>query len=81
MKKVKMYTLSTCPWCNKAKQYFDKQHLAYDYVDYDLANGSTQRIIEKKMRALGVDGFPLVRIGTKFVQGYDPKKYKELLAS
>ncbi len=81
MKKVKMYSLSTCPWCKKAKKYFDKQQVSYETMEYDLADEKTRKSIERDMEKMGADGFPLVKIGRKAVQGYDPAKYKELLSS
>ena len=46
MKKVTMYSLSTCSWCLKAKRYFEEQGVAYEYTDYDLADdGTRQRIV------------------------------------
>ena len=37
MKKVSMYTLSTCPWCRKTKQFFKDKNIQFDFIDYDLA--------------------------------------------
>ncbi len=79
MKKLKMYALSTCPWCKKAKKYFERKGVTYDYTDYDLADQKTQKRIERDMRKVGADGFPLVKLGKEIVQGYYPERYKELL--
>ena len=29
MKKVSLYTLSTCPWCRKAKQFFAERNIPF----------------------------------------------------
>ena len=33
---VKLYALSTCPFCRKVKALLKKHDVAYDYVDVDL---------------------------------------------
>jgi glutaredoxin len=79
MKKVSMYTLSTCPWCRKAKKYFTEHHIPFDFTDYDLADEATQDRITRELDAEGVSGFPFVRIGGQVVEGYRPDRYAELL--
>ena len=79
MKKVTMYSLSTCLWCRKAKTYFEEQGVAYEYTDYDLADDGTQQSIDRDMRDIGAGGFPVVKIGTDIVTGYKPDRYEELL--
>jgi glutaredoxin len=79
MKKVTMYTLSTCPWCRKAKQYFTQRHIPFEDVDYDLADHATQERIIRELDAEGVSGFPFVRIGNEIVVGYQPDRYAKLL--
>ncbi|GAB6276138.1 MAG: glutaredoxin domain-containing protein [Rectinema sp.] len=78
MKKVYMYTLSTCPWCRKAKKYFTEHGIAFDFIDYDLADEATQDKIINELEAHGANGFPFVRIGDQVVEGYQPDRYAEL---
>ena len=33
MKKVSMYTLSTCPWCRKTKQFFTEHNIPFKFTD------------------------------------------------
>ena len=79
MKKVSMYTLSTCPWCRKTKQFFTKHNIPFDFIDYDLADEETQDRIMRELDAEGANGFPFVRIGDQVVEGYRPDRYAELL--
>jgi len=82
MKKVFMYTLSTCPWCRKAKQFFKKKGTSFEFIDYDLADDSEKtRIRDEMLKHSDSAGFPYVKINGDVVVGYDPKKYKELLTS
>jgi glutaredoxin len=80
MKKVSMYTLSTCPWCRKTKKFFQERKMQFDYVDYDLADEHTQEAIASEMmRYTDHIAFPFVRIGDDVVIGYNPEKYERLL--
>src|ERR1700674_2955296 len=78
--KVFLYTLSTCPWCHKAKQFFKKKQIPFDYVDYDLQPEPEQeKIMERMLELTGERSFPVVIIGSQVIVGYDPEKYSEAL--
>ncbi len=80
MAKVKLYTLSTCPWCFKAKKFFKDQKIKVDCVDYDLASPKEQeKILAEMQRYGGGNSFPFVVIGGEAVEGFDPDKFSELL--
>jgi glutaredoxin len=79
MKRVEMYTLSTCPWCGKAKQSFTDWGIPYTYIDYDLADLPAQEKIIEEMDKYDANGFPFVKIGNDFVRGYNPERYADLL--
>ena len=79
MKKVTMYTLSTCPWCRKTKKFFTEHHIPFEFTDFDLADEATQDRIMRELEAAGVNGFPFVRIGDQVVEGWQPARYSELL--
>jgi glutaredoxin len=80
MKKVTLFTLSTCPWCKKAKQYFTKNKIPFEFKDYDLSSDDEQEEIMDTMNENGGTGeFPFVIIGKDSVCGYDPDEYARLL--
>ncbi len=79
MPRVMMYTLSTCPWCRKAKQFFAERNIPFEYTDYDLSDRETQQRITAEMDSAGITGFPYVRIGDEVVGGYRPAEYARLL--
>jgi glutaredoxin len=82
MKKVFMYTLSTCPWCRKAKQFFTKKGISFEFIEYDLAKESEQnRIRDEMLKNSDSAGFPYIKINGGVVVGYNPEKYEELLTS
>jgi len=80
MAKVLMYTLSTCPWCRKTKQFFMDKNIPFEFVDYDVASDGEQDSIVADMRKhTDHISFPYVVIGDRVVQGYDPDKYEQIL--
>ena len=80
MKKVLMYTLSTCPWCRKTKQWFNERNIPFDFVDYDLASDEDKKRIRERLEKERLDlSFPIVYIDDACVQGYNPGKYSSLL--
>lgn len=75
-----MYTLSTCPWCQKTKKFFEDRNIPFEFIDYDLADPEEQeKIWEEMTKYGGSTAFPYVKIGGKVVVGYHPEKYEELL--
>jgi len=75
-----MYTLSTCPWCKKAKSFFAERNIPFEFIDYDKASKEEQRKIMEVCSAYGEGiSFPFAIIGDDVVVGYDPQKYQKLL--
>lgn len=79
MKKVSMYTLSTCPWCKKTKEFFREHKIPFEYIDYDLASLEEREKILKEMQEHGANGFPFVKIGDNVVVGYNPEEYSKII--
>ncbi len=80
MKKVFMYTLSTCPWCKKAKKFMADHKVPFEFVDYDLQPPEKQKQIVKEMQEKGSSfSFPWVLIDDELVVGWNPERYEELL--
>jgi len=78
-KSVELYTLSTCPWCRKAKAFLDDKAVDYSYIDYDLADEVVQARIQEEMLARHAGAFPFAKIGDDFIVGYNPDAYTRLL--
>ena len=82
MKKITIYSLSTCLWCKKTKKYFEENKIPYEFVDYDKQDEDRQEKMMEEMRASGCTGsFPFTRICSTCVQGYDPAEFAKLLKS
>ena len=80
MKKVMLYALSTCPWCNKTKQFFKDNNIEFEFIDYDLADDAQQEKVLSDMRKRGGgDGFPFIIIDGEVIIGYNPDKIAKAL--
>jgi len=77
---VFVYALSTCPWCRKAKQYFEDSGVAFQAVDVDLLpDDESDRLAGEAFDLSGSRAYPVVKIGAEVVVGYAPERYEQLL--
>lgn len=77
---VFLYTLSTCPWCRKAKQWFTERGVAFEAIDVDLLSGQEQEAAAEKAHQLsGGRRFPVAVISGEVVVGFNPERYRELV--
>jgi len=78
--KVKLYALSTCPHCMKAKQLLSQQGIAYDLVDVDLAEEEiANRALEEVKKLTGQQSFPVILINNKVILGFNREEILEAL--
>ncbi len=79
--KVFLYTLSTCGWCKKTKQFLKDNAIEYKYMDIDTCTSEERQsaIQDLKTRRSPL-GFPLAIIDDEtLISGFKPEKYKEVL--
>ncbi|HOL17453.1 MAG TPA: glutaredoxin family protein [Bacillota bacterium] len=77
---VKLYALSTCPWCKKVKLLLDGKAIKYEAIDVDLAEGEVQRQALAEVEKLtGKRAFPVTVIGETVIQGYKEEELERAL--
>ena len=77
---VKVYSLSTCPWCKKVKKFLDEKNVEYEVVDVDLAQGDEQKqALEEVEKLTGKRAFPVTVIKDEVISGYKEDKIQEAL--
>ena len=74
MKKIKVYTSSTCPYCVMAKEY-----LAEKGLEYEEKNVQTDKAARQELMKMGYTGVPVVVIGDEEIVGFDKAKIDEAL--
>lgn len=77
---IKVYALSTCIHCKKAKEFLDANNIEYDCTYVDRLTGDerteTVNMIKKLNPSLS---FPTIVIGERVVVGFNEDDLKEAL--
>lgn len=77
---VKVYALSTCPYCRMTRTYLDENDVEYDVVEVDLLEGTERTdAVDEVKRLSGGASFPVVVIDDEVIVGFNKKRIKELL--
>ena len=73
---VKIYALSTCGWCRRAKAYLSSHGIKYAYVDVDLLSGAEREAARKEQMRFNPSGsFPTIVIDERdCIVGYDEEQ-------
>ena len=76
-----VYTLSTCRWCKKTKEFLKEQGVEFEYMDVDTCTLEEKRAAIADLKARDVHiGFPLAIIDNEtIISGYKPDRYTEAL--
>ncbi len=74
-KQVKVYSTPTCPWCKKAKQFLDANHIQYQ--DLNVADDKTAR--DEMINLTHQMAVPTISVDGEFVIGFNEKALKEKL--
>lgn len=77
---VKLYALSTCPYCRMTRKYLDENNVDYDLTEVDLLEGDErQQAIEEVKRISGGTSFPVIIVDDEVIVGFNKLRLKELL--
>jgi len=79
--KIVLYTLSTCGWCKKTKEFLRKLGLAYDYVEVDLLMGKEKDTMMDEVKKWNpVCSFPTLVINDEYcIVGFNEDRIREAL--
>ena len=78
--RIKLYTLSTCSHCNRAKRFFKDCGIDVEFTDVDLLSGSERAAILEEVRKLNPDcSFPTICVGDVIIVGFNEEKLREAL--
>ena len=81
--KVRLFALSTCQWCHKAKELLEELGVAFDYDYVDLLEGKEQNdalAIVERWSPNG--GFPTLVIDDKrAILGFHEQEIREAFAA
>jgi glutaredoxin len=76
---IRIYTLSTCGWCKKTKNFLNENNIKYSYIDIDRLNPEDADPIRKEQLKHNPAGsFPTIVVDGACIVGYDEAKLTEL---
>lgn len=73
-KNITIYTSTTCPYCDMAKDYFRTKGIPYE------EKSTSEPENRKKLVSMGIRGVPAIFIGEKYFVGFDPVEIEKLMA-
>ena len=78
--KIKVYALSTCPYCRRTRKFLDDHKVHYEVVEVDLLDDSDQdKVLGEVEKLTGRQSFPVVVIGSEFWVGHDEERLRKAL--
>jgi len=75
MKKIIVYSTSTCPHCIQAKKFLDDSGIQYENFDVSVDSSKIDEMVKKS----GQMGVPVIDIEGEIVVGFDKTKILKLL--
>lgn len=80
MPQIKVFALSTCPYCRQARTFLDENSVAYEVVEVDkLAGQERADAIEDVKRLSNGTSFPVIVIDGEVVIGYNKARIQQLI--
>ena len=78
---IKVYALSTCPYCRMTRRYLDENDIEYEATEVDLLEGEEKdATVAEVKRISGGASFPVVVIGEEVIVGFNKARIRELLS-
>ncbi len=79
---VKVYSLSTCPWCKKVKRFLDEKDVSYEAIDVDLVQSDEQKTaLEEVEKLTGKRSFPVTVINDVVIVGFKQEEIEGAIES
>jgi glutaredoxin len=80
--KIRMFTLSTCIHCKRAKAFFQQRQVPFEFLDVDLLQGKEKEsVLEEVGRYNPELTFPTILIGGEVIVGFNEERLKRALGS
>ncbi len=77
MSQVILFSTRSCSWCKRAKRYLRENQVRFKEVDIERDPKAAQDVIKKT----GQMGVPVIKIGSKWIVGFDQTRIERELAS
>ena len=74
---IRLYSTSTCPWCQRLKEFLKEKKVKYTDIDVSADRKAAQEMISKS----GQMGVPQIEIDGKTIVGFDKEAIEQALGS
>ncbi|MCX8030511.1 MAG: glutaredoxin [Thermodesulfovibrionales bacterium] len=78
-KKVRVYSLSTCPTCKRVKKFLSDNNIKFENIEVDLLDSGEQWVASKELRKYNPEAtYPTVVV-EEVICGYDEELLKKVI--
>lgn len=74
---IKIYTTSTCPYCEMAKKFLKKKNIAYEELNVSMDDKARQEMIDKSHQM----GVPVLDINGAIIVGFNRPEIEKALGT
>lgn len=78
-KKVKLYSLSTCPTCKAVQKFLDEHNVRYELIEVDVLDSGEQWVTSKELKKYNPAATYPTLIVEEIVLGLDEEAIKKAL--
>lgn len=68
--RITVFSKPECPFCDKAKMFFEENNIPFEVVDLDPSNVTYEVQKEWLKSSTGQNTFPFIYVGTTFLGGF-----------
>lgn len=76
MARVILFSTTTCSWCRRAKKYFRESRVPFKEINVERDTSAARDMAKKT----GQTGVPVIKIGSKWIVGFDKPAIERELA-
>lgn len=70
MKRLKVYSTPTCPYCIKVKEFLNENNIGYEDIDVSTDRQAAMDMVKKS----GQMGVPVIESCNDIIIGFDPAR-------
>lgn len=78
-KKVRLYSLSTCPICKRVRKFLDENNIQYNLTEVDLLDSGEQWLMSKEVKKYNQAATYPTLVIEEVILGLDEEAIKEAL--
>lgn len=79
-KKIKLYSITTCAFCQAIKKMLTDLHVKHEFIDADLLFGDEREALLAELRQINPScSFPTINIEGRIITGFKVQEIKEAI--